>query len=290
MLTKLSICGFQCHKKTELDLKKITVLVGENDVGKSAVIRALKFLVLNEWEGTKDELITWGEDSVTVTGTFEGKKASRCKGGTNSYAVDGVDFPSFGTKVPPPVAAIFNMGPENFQNQHDAAFWLSLSSGQAASALNGIFNLTAIDDSLSNAAAELRTAKSKTSICTERLASAQTELDKLFWMDAADEALQELESLWQEIEDEREEKFRLDQLWLTLTEAEREQKVVTAAVKAAEAMIAAAEEIVAMEGKLETLKEITRLEDELCQTRKTLKAKQTKLEQQMAENCPLCGR
>lgn len=50
---KLRIQNFQAHKDTTIEFDRITTIVGgPSDTGKSAVLRALKWVVKNEPKGT----------------------------------------------------------------------------------------------------------------------------------------------------------------------------------------------------------------------------------------------
>lgn len=49
---KLRIQNFQAHKDTTIEFDCITTIVGPSDIGKSAVLRALKWVAKNEPKGT----------------------------------------------------------------------------------------------------------------------------------------------------------------------------------------------------------------------------------------------
>lgn len=49
---KLRIQNFQAHKDTTIEFDRITTIVGPSDIGKSAVLRALKWVAKNEPNGT----------------------------------------------------------------------------------------------------------------------------------------------------------------------------------------------------------------------------------------------
>ena len=45
MITRVRIKNFMCLRDVDLALKPLTVLIGENDTGKSSVLEALKLIV-----------------------------------------------------------------------------------------------------------------------------------------------------------------------------------------------------------------------------------------------------
>lgn len=48
---KLRIQNFQAHKDTTIEFDRIATIVGPSDIGKSAVLRALKWVAKNEPKG-----------------------------------------------------------------------------------------------------------------------------------------------------------------------------------------------------------------------------------------------
>ena len=125
MLDTLTIKNFQAHSNTVLEFEKITTITGPSDRGKSAVIRSLGWCMLNNLAGSA--FIRDGETDVSVTLEFDEKHTiERAKGkSSNSYALDGNEFASFGNKVPDPIGGAHNLNPVSVQAQFDAPFWLS---------------------------------------------------------------------------------------------------------------------------------------------------------------------
>ncbi len=67
-LRTVTIENFQAIASTSFDLGNLTVLVGEGDVGKSSIIRAIRAAFLNDGD---DLDIRHGEKRATVTLTFD---------------------------------------------------------------------------------------------------------------------------------------------------------------------------------------------------------------------------
>lgn len=65
-IKSIEIENFQSHKYSKLDFSEnLNVIVGPSDNGKSAIIRALKWVLFNEPKGT--EFIRYGENFCRVS-------------------------------------------------------------------------------------------------------------------------------------------------------------------------------------------------------------------------------
>jgi DNA repair protein SbcC/Rad50 len=168
MIESITIRNFQRHKKLKLDLDPhVTTIVGKNDSGKSAIIRALKWVAFNKPAGTT--FIHYGEKRASVLVRVDGRSAKRVRSkGKNIYQLDGEILKAFGNDVPPDVRELLNLDDANFQNQHDSPFWFSLSAGEVSRQLNRIVDLTIIDSTLSHLSSELRLAKAEEVVSEKR--------------------------------------------------------------------------------------------------------------------------
>lgn len=181
MLERLTIENFQAHRHLSVALDPgITTLVGPSDVGKSAILRALRWVAQNKPDG--DAFIRDGEKSVSVTLNVDGHSIRRSRGVKNLYEVDGNILEAFGREVPQDVATILNTSTVNFQGQHDAAFWLSESPAEVARQLNSIVDLGAIDTAFGNISSWIRKARTELEVYTERKEKAFTEAKGLEWI------------------------------------------------------------------------------------------------------------
>lgn len=176
-LEEIVLTDFQVHRRLSIDFAPgITTIVGPSDAGKSAAIRALRWLVFNAPQG--EDFIRWGAKKTTVELTLDGGKTlkrGRGKDG-NFYAIDGQKLVSFGTAVPGPVNEILGLGPVNFQQQHDSPFWLAETAGEVSRNLNAIVNLQIIDEVLTDLATQKRSAVLTVNVAKERLAQARAAL------------------------------------------------------------------------------------------------------------------
>ena len=193
---KLKLKNFQAHASLELELDPhVTTIVGDNDVGKSACLRALGLVSLNRPGGT--EFIRWGKKLCRVDLTLsDGTVVTRERGEkANRYLLDGESFAAFGAgKVPDPVAAALNVGEINFQSQLDPPFWFLESAGQVSKNLNAVVNLGVIDKALADVAGELRRSRAAVEVSEDRLKEAKAKKESLAWVPGCRAALTALQA------------------------------------------------------------------------------------------------
>src|SRR5690554_5109154 len=105
MITSLEIQNFQSHKETLLEFEPgVNVIIGPSDSGKTAILRALYWLVWNRPLGDAFRS-SWGGDTKVVLETKDGM-VKRFKGKEDHYKLfydppfDPIEFKAFGTQVP----------------------------------------------------------------------------------------------------------------------------------------------------------------------------------------------
>lgn len=153
LIESIHLHNFQCHKDLTLALGRSTVLQGGSDHGKTAVLRALYWVIYNEPQGA--EFVSYWAQKPTKTG-FKFKEGEytevsvvvdghtivrRRDNDFNGYTVDGVQYEALRGSVPEAVAALLNLSDVSVQKQMDAPFLLSMTSGEAAQFLNRLAGL-----------------------------------------------------------------------------------------------------------------------------------------------------
>lgn len=294
MLERIRIQNFQAHDKLAINLDPgITTIVGPSDVGKSAVIRALRWVLTNQPQGTA--FIRHGSKGCTVAVDLDGRNIIRRRGGSlNSYELDGQELKAFGTGVPDLVARLVNMGPNNWQGQHDAPFWFSESAPQVSRELNAVVDLGVIDDSLKAIAKTVTNAKARADAATELLSAAVDDRKATAWAKAADSQLQAVEALAAAADDAETARDHLRGLLDTAKtthetaetatrRAEAAQQVVDAGQVAKDALDAAQVLRAALSGLDYAARAVATAEDEA-------KAAHDAVEAYRPEGkCPVCG-
>lgn len=184
----IELQNFQTFRKTRIDLDpNSTTIVGPTDEGKSSFIRAFCLAFLNDWDSCYTR---FGKDLVVVRVGIDGKVLTRKKGKrVNLYKIGKKKYVAFGqSKVPEPIEKFLNVGPDNFQNQLDAHFWFSDTSGIVSKKLNRIINLEEIDRVIAEVGSEVRKVKSAVVHTEERYYKAKNNLKELDWVPAFHEA------------------------------------------------------------------------------------------------------
>jgi exonuclease SbcC len=190
-IKSIRIQNFQSHKDTSLHLHQgVNVITGQTDSGKSAIMRALRWVAFNRPMG--NEFRSWwarergGETKVEIEledGSIVRRIRTTSKNQYELVEQDGKEFvfESFGTSVPEEIQEVLGIGDLNWQNQHDAPFLLSsaTSSGEVARRLNEVSDLKSIDSTISYAASKIREHKAKSLQAQERVTSIQDKLDNM---------------------------------------------------------------------------------------------------------------
>ena len=196
-IESIKIKGFQAHEDLRIELDPtITTIVGPSDVGKSSVLRALRWVCLNKPQGAS--FLRRGCPKVSVSIEFDDGRVlvrERSKSGRNLYRLDGEEFAAFGTEVPEPISDALRLSEINFQDQHDPPFWISLSAGEVSRRLNEIVDLEVVDAALAEASRRVRKCKQKVDICKENLQKAKNQEKDLRWVVEAEQDVSLLETL-----------------------------------------------------------------------------------------------
>lgn len=153
MIDFLHIQNFQSHKDTDLIFSPgVNVIVGTSDSGKSAIIRALRWVNWNRPSGDSFRS-SWGGVTEVQVGIEEEKIIARRKDKIEEYVI-GIPghkdtiFKAFGTEVPSEITKQLQLSDINLQSQMDKPFLLSSSPGEVATHFNKVARLDKIDSAL----------------------------------------------------------------------------------------------------------------------------------------------
>lgn len=181
MLKRLTLQNFQKHRKQILRFDRyLTIIVGPNDAGKSAILRALRWVCLNR--PNSKSLIRRGSTSTTVTAVVDRRKIIRRGGKQNTYELDESIFKSFRSEVPEDISKLLRLDEINFQRQHESHFWFGKSPGEVAKLLNQLVDLESIDRVQAAISKRLRDAKSEFDIVHKNIESSRADLARLRWV------------------------------------------------------------------------------------------------------------
>ena len=203
MIKSLKIKNIQSHKDSEFHFNDgINCIVGSSNNGKSAILRALYWVVYNRPLGTDSLLSHWAindkgnqSDEMSVTVDNGNIVTRRRFKNENQYIVNDKILNVVKSDVPDEVRTSLNLSDTNIQKQLDEPFLLSSTSGEVAKYFNSIVRLDIIDKILSNVESKRRKFKSEIESLHDKIIMQEKELGSYDWIDSANELIAEYDSV-----------------------------------------------------------------------------------------------
>ena len=218
MIKRIGIRNFQSHRDTEIEPSPgVNVFVGRNMTGKSAILRALRLLLLNKPGGS--DFVSWGARNAEIEIEYGDHTIRRVKGKrTNIYSIDESEFKSFGKGVPDEIAAVLGMSPIRIadsiyeltiEGPHEPPFLVSETDAVkgkifAELAQHLLGDLVRLDKAISTANVKLRNMNSESSILEEEITATEEALARFEPIKGTDKKLEMCHGLLsraQEIQD-----------------------------------------------------------------------------------------
>lgn len=203
MLKFLEISNFESHKNTKIAFTPgVNVIVGQSESGKSAILRAINWVVFNRPSGDAFRS-HWG-GSTTVKIETDDALITRTKSSKdNKYTLQYLDddkpteFKAIGTNVPEQITKALEIHPINIQTQFAGHFLLPpVSPGEVAKQINQFVDLEVIDKSTSNSNSALREFKRSISNLNDQVRTQKAEIEEKYSkLDDANEFLSSLEKI-----------------------------------------------------------------------------------------------
>ena len=294
-IRSLTLRNFQRHAKLTIEFDpNITTLVGDTNVGKSSIVRALRWVVTNRPSG--DGFIRHGKEKASVSLKMaDGTTIKRTKGKEeNAYHLNDQEYKAFGQGVPEQCSAVMGLSSVNFQRQHDPYFWLSLSPGDVAKELNEIVDLDSIDSAFAWLASETRRTKAEKEVVDSRLTKAEAEKENLKWSYEAMEEAERLEEMAKEIEEEEKQGRELERVIDSIENAKKTISSLSEPIKEAGKLSKLYQEVKEEEASIQ---EVDNLLTKLTQTKrlievmdKEIKNARLKYDECKGSSCPTCDR
>ena len=171
-ITKVKIENFQSHEKSELEfVNGLNVIVGPSDQGKSAVIRAIKWVLFNEPRGS--EFIRNGTSLARVEVELNnGNRIIRERSSSkNRYTIVNSEgeikiFEGFGNDVPEEVKAIHGIYKVlidsdsrvclNIGEQLEAPFLISETGSTKAKAIGRLTGVHVLDNAMRESISDIK--------------------------------------------------------------------------------------------------------------------------------------
>jgi len=189
MLTKVSIQDFQSIRNADLEIGRVTFIIGPGDVGKSAIVRAIRAAVTN---ATGDDFIRRGSKSCSVELTFDDAHFllwTKQPGKGGDYLLDGQSFDRTRGEVPEPIRNFLGIWPFEIEttfsifpqmhDQFDGPFVVGESGSRIARIFGKLTKLDAIVTAQMMARKEVRAANNDAKAASEEQARHRTALAAL---------------------------------------------------------------------------------------------------------------
>ena len=299
MINKVILNNFQSHSESELEfVQGVNVIIGKSDSGKSAIMRAIRWIIKNRPLG--NSFITKGTNESRVELELDDCIIERLRNKKeNQYSIikgkDSEVYKAASGGVPDEVDHVLNFDDINLQGQIDQPFLLFNSPGEVASYFNSIVDLSKSDTMISNIDRKRKDAIKKADFYFEEMAEKKKELDGFI-------DVKYLEALVDEVEEKengiQEKVFAINRIDTLLFQISEKQKLIDRMpdFDLAEQKLNTLEDVM---GKLsdkqdkfieldKTIKKIISLDSALIKSVNKLEKLEMKLKKIMPEICPVC--
>lgn len=220
----IEIENFQSHSHTKLEFDEgVNIIIGPSDSGKTAVIRAMKWIFFNEPSGT--DIIKKGESAAKVIIKLDsGFKIIRGRGKSKNYyelvSEDGETqrFEGFGLNVPQEIIDITGISKIDLGNmkmslniaeQLESPFLITDSPSVKANALGKLAGVDIIDKALGNLSKDIYEINSDKKSIEKEIKSQETILESFKYLDDDKITIERLENIFEKVE---EYKYKLNLL------------------------------------------------------------------------------
>ena len=209
MLKKQTTKNYQSHDETVLEFcPGINAIVGRTQAGKTAILRALLWLMNNRPRGFRfhKHFATEPTEVELETSSCIVKREKGNKTDSGSYYLDGKKFSGFGSSVPEEITEALNLSEVNIQQQLEQPFLITASPPEVARVINKAIRLedsaqwiTELNSGVNAGNREVRRLKDEIGETEEELKEyidlekIETEIEKLKAIDQDIELLEEQE-------------------------------------------------------------------------------------------------
>jgi DNA repair ATPase RecN len=199
-MLSVKIKNFQSIGNISFDVDGFTVIVGKNNLGKSAIIRAIDAALTNR---TGSEFIRWGKTKSDVILKKDDLEIDWSKGDTAVYKVNGKSFSKLNRAVPQPIqdAGIrkIEIGDQKLNpliaHQFEELFLLDKPGSVITDVLSVIYNLNILSDADDLCAKDVRAKKSLLKTRESDLSSLGERIDKYKDLESIKESFKDVLSL-----------------------------------------------------------------------------------------------
>jgi len=280
-LLKVNITNFQSHKESELEFTDgVNVIIGPSDAGKSAIFRAIYWVITNRPLGDSFRSY-WGGDT-RVDLHFDDVIISRLKGDSDNQYIITNESPlvlkAFGTDTPEEVVKLLSLDDINIQSQIDPPFLLANTPGEVAQLLNKAASIDDIDKAMSNLKSYYNETKRSKTYLEKQIIDIQEELQQYDNLPELEKLVDVFEHMVREAEMYIGQYDRLSELVDRIYSVQNELskfKDVDNYLSLLKEALTSLEELNYIKGRVKLKRQLSQLEKEYKEL--------------APETCPLCG-
>ena len=200
MITRIELNNFQSHTKSQFEFDAgVNAIIGPSDSGKTAILRALRWVIWNRPLGDAFRSDWGGDTSVTIQ--VPDNEITRWKHDNgHGYMVNGSKFTAIKTDVPEDVVNILNIDEVNLQQQFDRPFLLDSSAGEVAAHFNRIAHLDIIDATMKTLASWQRQLNQDVRVYESKIEEYEESIEKFNYIPELEKKIIRAEKLQNRIE------------------------------------------------------------------------------------------
>jgi exonuclease SbcC len=198
MITRIKIEDFQSYQNIEIFPGQTTIIVGRNNSGKTAILRALRLIFFNHPDGS--DFVRYGAKNATVEIEYDNHIIKRIKGKQNIYELDGSIYSNFGKDVPQEISTILgfsiiqvdrNSYELNYGSAHEAPFFVSETSATAGKIFSKLGeqvlgDLVLLDKSINASNSNIRKLSTESTVLEKQKIDTLNTLSKYSLLDEID--------------------------------------------------------------------------------------------------------
>ena len=297
-LLKVNITNFQSHKESELEFTDgVNVIIGPSDAGKSAIFRAIYWVITNRPLGDSFRSY-WGGDT-RVDLHFDDVIISRLKGDSDNQYIITNESPlvlkAFGTDTPE-VVKLLSLDDINIQSQIDPPFLLANTPGEVAQMLNKAASIDDIDKAMSNLKSYYNETKRSKTYLEKQIADMEEELKQYDNLPRLEQLVEELERIENEAEVYTRQysnlEFLVDKIY-NVQEELTKFRDVDKYLSILNTAFNTLDELNLIKGKFKQIADlvyqIKSVESSLAKTEETINKLEKEYKELAPDTCPLCG-
>jgi len=212
MISNITLHNFQSHIDTSIDFHKgVNCITGSSNSGKTAIIRALRWVLENRPSGLSVINNNKKEAFVCVrkNNQYILKRRSKTQ---NEYEVNGLLLQAVGKEVPKEVNNVLNLTSINIQKQLDLPFLVLESPGSIASVLNFYSKLDKAEGIISRIASDQRSNNSDIKEYESTLEGIKNNIESKKWIFDLEKQVNKHKKIVSAIEDAQKKLYEVKQI------------------------------------------------------------------------------